>query len=433
MSIHTTLSVAPQARPVVARAEGMRPESLAGYEAHRSRRGGDTGHVDRDRSHLNRCLIGEVDWAAKAAAEIAAMREENFLHEIEGLKRRKRKGELLKRFMEGPKDPFRPSRHGPMREIILTAHQDWFASASGATGEDLSELERQFEETAVKWLTDTFGDDVVHARADRDERAYHIHAVILPRVETTVNGAPRKLLQPSKFGVIRDYETLQDSVGLAFAGIGLRRGDRRKQAIREALSRGEAPPVNPRHVRPKKWRQEQERELAERDGKVEAREVAISQREAIAERAIAEADARGAEADAILSIVEGVAEGQLEMSESDGTKRLVFAGNADRKKVEEIHRRASRSASGRDKIARALHRAWQGMKRRAEAAAEAKLEREFADVQEAAKQVSGIMSKLPATLRTALAERHQTIARLLTGVGARMRRRQRERGRDERS
>jgi len=41
------------------------------------------------------------------------MREENFCHEIEELKRRKRKNELLKRMTEGPKDPcFAPAGTG---------------------------------------------------------------------------------------------------------------------------------------------------------------------------------------------------------------------------------------------------------------------------------------------------------------------------------
>ncbi|HQU70473.1 MAG TPA: plasmid recombination protein [Albidovulum sp.] len=433
MSIHTTLSAAPQARPIVARAEGMRPENLAGYEAHRARKGGDTGHVDGRRSHLNRLLIGEADWAKKAAAEIAAMREENFLHEIEGLKRRKRKRELVKRFAEGPKDPFRPSRHGPMREIILTAHQDWFAAASGADREDLSDLERQFEETAVKWLMDTFGDDVIHARADRDESAYHVHAVILPRVDKVVNGAPRRLLQPSKFAVIRDYEMLQDSVGAAFASVGLVRGERRKQAVREALSRGETPPESPRHVRPKKWRQDQERKLAAREDRLTLGEVAVRRREAMAERAIKEAEARSGEAAAILGIVDALAEGQLEISDGDPKRFLSPTPEANRTKLAEMRSQADRFPSGRDNILRALHRAWLRVKPQAEAAAEATLAREFAEVQEAAKHLSGILSALPAALHATLADPHQKIATLLAGGGARMRRRAREKGADERS
>jgi hypothetical protein len=432
MPIHSPLAAAPDARPVVARCAGMRPEDLGGYEAHRTRKGGDTGHVDKGRSRLNRPLLGKADWVERVRAEVQAMREENFLHEIEGLKRRKRKSELMKRITEGPKDPFRPSRHGPMREIILTAHQDWFGAASDANGGELYDLERQFEETAVTWLRDTFGDDVVHARADRDESAYHIHAIILPRVETEVNGAPRKLLQPSKFDVIRDYEVLQDSVGAAFAAIGLTRGERRKQAIRAALTRGEAPPENPRHVRPKVWRQEQERKLAEREDKVEARDVAIGQREAIAEQAIVEADARNAEADAILGIVEGMAEGQLEISDTDGKKSVVAAKDADPKKIADIQRRAKRSPSGRDKILTALRRAWDRMKPGAEAAAEAKLVREFDDLREAETALSGIVASLPASLRAGIAEPQQKVRAILAGIGARMRRRQRATGPDDR-
>lgn len=432
MSIHTPLSVAPKARPVVARCEGMHPEDLGGYESHRTRKGGDTGHIDGSRSHLNRRLIGEADWAARVTAEVRAMREANFLHEIEGLKRRKRKSELMTRITEGPKDPFRPSRHGPLREIILTAHQDWFAAASDAQGDDLSELERRFEKTAVTWLKNTFGDDVVHARADRDESAYHIHAVILPRVETVVNGAPRKLLQPSKFDVIRDYEKLQDSVGAAFADVGLVRGERRKQAIRAALARGETPPENPRHVRPKIWCQDEERKLAEREDQISDREATLVQREAQAERIVRDADARSTEADAILGIVEGMAEGQLEISDADGKNALVPAKGADPKKLADTRRRAKQSPSGRDRILTALRRTWDRMKPRAEAAAEAKLAREFDDLREAETALSRIVASLPVSLRDGIAEPHRKVTAIVVGIAARMRRRVRKRGDDGR-
>lgn len=76
---------------IVMRMAGIRPENLVGYECHRQRRGGDIGHVDDARSHLNRRLIGPENWASHALAEIEEMRLENFANELEGLKRRRRK------------------------------------------------------------------------------------------------------------------------------------------------------------------------------------------------------------------------------------------------------------------------------------------------------------------------------------------------------
>ncbi|QIE41612.1 hypothetical protein G5B39_06370 [Rhodobacteraceae bacterium SC52] len=43
-----------------------------------------------------------------------------------------------------------------------------------------------FGERAKEWLRTNFGDDVIHARADRDEAAYHIHAVIMPRATVKI-------------------------------------------------------------------------------------------------------------------------------------------------------------------------------------------------------------------------------------------------------
>lgn len=110
-----------------------------------------------------------------------------------------------------------------MREVILTANKDWFAGdLSIFFGESESQREKAFGEYAVAWLKEHFGDDVIHARADRDEAAYHIHAVIMPRAKveiakpkakTPTASATRWMLQPSIHPMIEDYEAAQDSVG----------------------------------------------------------------------------------------------------------------------------------------------------------------------------------------------------------------------------
>lgn len=56
--------------PVVLRFEGMSPSDLAGFEAHRVRKGGDPGHVDRERSGLNKRLIGDEAWSDAAQRDI---------------------------------------------------------------------------------------------------------------------------------------------------------------------------------------------------------------------------------------------------------------------------------------------------------------------------------------------------------------------------
>ncbi|CUH89104.1 hypothetical protein PH5382_03050 [Phaeobacter sp. CECT 5382] len=149
--------------PVVLRFEGIGPEHLAGYEKHRKRVGGDTGHILEDPPAPNRLLIGDEDWAADALAEIAEMKALNFAAELEALEQRKRKKDIQKRFAEGPRNPWRPTRHGPMREVILTANKEWFdADPAAVFGEGVEHNQRisDFEERSIAWLKDAFGDDV---------------------------------------------------------------------------------------------------------------------------------------------------------------------------------------------------------------------------------------------------------------------------------
>jgi hypothetical protein len=149
-------------------------------------------------------LIGSVNWAEEVHDEISEMRMKNFAIELRGLEKRRHKSQIARRLAEGPRDQWRSTRHGPLRDVILIANGKWFEG------------------------------DCVHARANRDEEVYHIHAVILPRARTTDG---QRMLQPSKHGLIRHYEAGQDSVGAWFAAadINLKRGERRKQQNGDAL------------------------------------------------------------------------------------------------------------------------------------------------------------------------------------------------------
>lgn len=319
---------AQQEQPVVMRMQGLWPENLQGYEKHRKREGGDTGHVDRSRSRLNGRLIGREDWAQFVHGEIQRMRLANFDRELTRLRKRRRTSEIERRLVGGAKEPWRPTRHGPLREVILTANAEWFEGANGDPFEDGYETREQaFQRLGVAWLRKTFGDDCVHARADRDERAYHIHAVILPRA---IAKDGRMMLQPSQHPVIRNYEKGQDDVGAWFAaaGIGLKRGERRKEKARKAiehnrqlrkdqqqgqrLEEAEVPlPEYRQHVSPRKWRMEQDCKLAEREAEVRSREERVLDAEgAVAERE-KHADRMDREAHEVLAVAQAVADGNL--------------------------------------------------------------------------------------------------------------------------
>lgn len=105
--------VAAATHPIVLRFVELFPAQLAGYAMHGKRQGGDLSHIDGDRSHLNRLLIGGTDWRQKALSEIDAMRHENLVEELEALKARGRTKEMDARAREGLKDPWRASKGGP--------------------------------------------------------------------------------------------------------------------------------------------------------------------------------------------------------------------------------------------------------------------------------------------------------------------------------
>ncbi|QPZ92325.1 plasmid recombination protein [Thioclava electrotropha] len=353
--------------PIVMRMQGMHPRNLAGYEKHRMRRGGDHGHCERTLMAHNRRLIGSKTWAQDAWDEIQDMRHANHLLELEQLRRRRRKTELKNALFRGPRDPWRATRHGPLREIILTVNKEWFdKDLTEFFGESGPTREMQFETRAKQWLLTNFGDDCVHARADLDETAYHIHAVIIPRAVTTDG---RRMLQPAVHPMIRSYEKAQDSVGEWFAAIGLRRGERRKQALREALKHNRkvrearangvadpgteiALPEHRDHVSPRKWRESQEIELASRDKVVKQTEDTLAAEKSALAKQKQTVTQRQQDAQSVLDVAAAVAEGRVDIV-SDLNETVSQVAQADTpspvralfgRALEVLHQRARKEA-----------------------------------------------------------------------------------------
>lgn len=398
---------------VVMRYAGLYPHHLAGYEAHRMRKGGDVSHVDPARSHLNRPLIGDEDWAAQALAEIDDMRNENYAAELEALLRRKRQKDIKRRMVEGPKQPWRPTRHGPMREVILTANREWFESDLGDFfGEDANAREQAFEERAVAWLRANFGDDVIHARADRDEAAYHIHAVIMPRAVVEINGSTRRMLQPSIHPLIKDYEAAQDSVGAWFNGIGLVRGERRAAAIRHARETGQEPPKRRYHARTPQWRAAEELRLARQAADQKATAAELDQRsDALA--------AREAEAETILAVAGGIADGSLAIDTQDDTPRLAVgqgAGTAPTPPPDPDALR-NRSPRGVARAVAAFGAAWTRLIARADAEAKAGVAEAVAQIAAADDKIVEIAARMREPDRMEIAKMRQSLTARLTALG----------------
>ncbi|MGC0222776.1 plasmid recombination protein [Pseudooceanicola nitratireducens] len=398
--------------PIVLRMQGMWPKNIRGYEKHRLRLGGDLGHIDPSKSHENNQFIGDDDWATRCLHEIEDMRLSNHARTLEALERRRRTTELQTRLAEGPRDPWRPTRHGPMREIILTANKEWFAPDQTKEDDGFPTRAQSFEIYAKQWLLKHFGDDCVHARSDHDEEAFHIHAIIMPRA-TTKDG--RRVLQPSVHPIIRHYEKAQDEAGIWFSQMGLTRGERRKQAfcdavahnkkVREAEALGDENPGKtvplPKyrlHVTPRKYRQRKECEFAAASKALDARAAELKDREAGLAKREEAVVAREADADAVLDLASDVAEGRLDavaLATSDDAQsddpalspRLTKAKSLFGKAIANLRQRA------RDELGQA-----------------------FAEIKNADAEIVRLAKQLPRAARDGIAQMRRSLSRSIVGL-----------------
>ncbi|PIL22232.1 hypothetical protein P775_00270 [Puniceibacterium antarcticum] len=219
-----------------------------------------------------------------------------------------------------------------------------------------------FQRLSIDWLREQFGDDVIHARADLDEDAYHIHAVIMPRVSVEMTRtnkktgtkdviATRRMLQPSKFAVIEDYEHAQDSVGAWFEGIGLDRGERRKDAFRNAVAQGETPPPKRMHTKTRDWWRKKDRELSKREHDLNARSELV--------------DERSAEADAIIEITEAIGQGVVDPAAENSEGISPTQGHENDDAFLKALAHAKRSPKGASRVAKAFRSGWSTMFKKA--------------------------------------------------------------------
>jgi len=387
----------------------MYPHQLGGYEAHRMRNGGDLSHVDTARSHLNERLIGEPDWAERAKAEIGEMAMTNYAAELASLEKRNRRKTIKRRIVEGPKAPWRSTRHGPLREVILTANAEWFDAGEGFfAGEDGNAREEAFQERAKAWLLQNFGDDVIHARADRDEQAYHIHAVIMPRAtvvmdkpnsKVAVATATRQMLQPSIHPFIKDYEAAQDDVGAWFEPLGLVRGECRAAKIREARANGEEPPKRRYHAKTRVWRAKQEQLLLEE-------QVILTRRET-------DVETREDEAEAILAVVDGVSNGTVDFDISGPVPTIKTSQSDTDAENEQLRYKMARSPKGVARAASAFGALWKKLAGRskviAERNAKSALKRDFEEIRAADDVLVEIAGKLPKQEATMIVEKRSRL------------------------
>lgn len=406
---------------VVLRFAGLFPHQVRRYRMHDDRKHRKVEHVDPSRTHLNRHLLGATNWFETLAEDIRLASLRNINQEIEGLERAKRVGEAKKRLLEGPRDPWRKSKQGPLREFVITAHHEWFeALGESNTLRDITdpeEREMRFEALALDWLKSRFGDQVVHARAHRDETAYHIHGVIACWTEKHSRRSGRqKLLQPSSHPLLKDYEKAQDDIGAFFADLGLVRGERRAKARREARKAKEADasvevPEPRTHVPSHIWRADEEvrlmknkRELEKEKAETEAaKELAArqqreaKQQKARARMAMEQARQRESEAEDVLLLAEHAADGTL-VPDPEGGMAVSPKLPSDAKARSRLAQLLAKPGAPARQLLTHLGRAYRAFGRTATAHAENAVSTRMAALERGEKAVTALRAKMLAAL-----------------------------------
>ncbi|TKZ15472.1 hypothetical protein FAP39_17060 [Shimia litoralis] len=440
MSYHARgLSGVAARHPIVLRFAELRPEDLAKFVMHMKRAGGDLSHVDRTRADQNERLIGEDDWVETALAEIDYMRHANFTEELQALKVRKRRKEMDARILQGLVDPWKESKGGPLREVILTANKDWFAETTemGALFDvdERAEREAQFKAHAIDWLQSRFGDAVIHAHADHDETTCHIHAILMPRHEkTSARRGLQRMLQPSAYPLLKSYEAAQDDVGEFFGEIGLKRGVRGAEARRVVLEENEKAreiakktksdpvlqdvPLMREHVPTPVWWAHEIQRLKEKSEALAKGKEAVTKDQQTARNVLAEAQAerekarqakvaaklqeeqaavREQEAEEIVAVAEAVSSGQIEF---DGASVAVTPKlrppetYAERKVAERLKAPGSKARA----FFQSLHKSYGEMRAKADEKAAKRLASEAQAVRVAAKTIQQLKSTLLAAV-----------------------------------
>lgn len=273
--------------------------------------------------------------------------------------------------------------------------------------------EAEFQACAETWLRKEFKGDIIHARVDRDETAFHVHAVLLPveRVEMTRTDkktgeskviAVRHMLQPSKHDLVKDYEQAQDSAGAAFSVVNLQRGERRAAAIRQARAAGQPLPKRRYHARTSEWRAERELKLVAREAELNELEVALDRRDGLLDTRDAALAVREAEIDSMDAAIEGVEIGALTFDESGDVPRLKAAPPEEKLAPEtaRLMQRLTASPKGRTRATALVGRLFGVLKRRAREDAEQALRRDIAEIGKARDMLQGLVSRLSGKVAT---------------------------------
>lgn len=134
---------------------------------------------------------------------------------------------------------------------------------------------------------------MITARADFDETAPHIHAIIAPWAEKTSKRRGRQhLLVPSAYELLKSYEDAQTDIAENIAPLNLARGQRRSEERRRAEEGGRDQPDYRENQCSHVWREAEAAQLRKRAKDLKEREHALAGREAAQRQREAEIETR---------------------------------------------------------------------------------------------------------------------------------------------
>ncbi len=253
---------------IVLRYKRVSVYDLGGIEAH-GRRVADPANTDPERRHLNEYLVGHEHLTELADERIRALQMRNVDVKRAALKRGRRTGKIreLDNAVAACSDdtaalaeligwPWHHANTRPFTEGVLSASHEWFLDAEGREDE---EKVREFLDFAKAYLETEFGQEVIYARADRDEKTTHVQFVVAPsHIEQRTKHYMLSHSSHRLFGQVevveveddaenekswmrKSYEIAQDRIA-DFAkdwGIPLARGERRAEKERELRAKGQ--------------------------------------------------------------------------------------------------------------------------------------------------------------------------------------------------
>lgn len=150
--------------------ERIGPNALRAQRKHDNRLAGDLSNVDPSRSHLNRVLAGSGDCV-----------------------------EDVDHLMKSQKVKVRKDNENPYTRIVLSASPELFKDPKRS---------KQFISDSMDFLRDKWGDGLAYAVLHMDEKTPHIHAVVVPVVQTKRGAISSHHTHPATKG-FNSYERLR--------------------------------------------------------------------------------------------------------------------------------------------------------------------------------------------------------------------------------